>query len=359
MKKILAVLLAVMMVAGLCACGSAPAKEEPAATPSEETTPAAEETTPEAEETAEPATTEEPVSEDAEVRSYKIGICQLVQHPALDAATQGFMDALNEKLGESVCTFDNQDASGDSANCSIIVNGFVSDDVDLIMANATAPLQAAASATSTIPVLGTSVTDYATALDIADWNGVCGGNISGASDLAPLDQQAAMIKELFPDAKTVGLLYCSAEANSVYQCTVIEGYLKEMGYDVQWFAFTDTNDVASVTQDACDKVEVIYIPTDNTAASNTEAIANVVLAAGIPVVAGEEGICKGCGVATLSISYYDLGYATGEMAAEVLMGADISTMAVRTAANVTKEYNAANCEALNITIPEDYTAIAE
>ena len=294
----------------------------------------------------------------AEGETYTVGICQLVQHVALDAATEGFQDALTEKLGDAV-TFDVQNASGDSANCATIVNGFVSSDVDLIMANATAPLQAAAAATADIPILGTSVTDYATALEIDDWTGTVGNNISGTSDLAPLDQQAAMLNELFPDAAKVGLLYCSAEANSVYQCTVIEGYLTDLGYEVGWYAFNDTNDVASVTQTACDECDVLYIPTDNTAAANTEAVANVVIPAGVPVIAGEEGICSGCGVATLSISYYDLGYATGEMAYEVLAnGADITQMAVEYAPNVTKEYNAANCEALGVEVPEDYVAIA-
>lgn len=294
----------------------------------------------------------------ADGKVYNVGICQLVQHEALDAATQGFKDALTEKLGEGNVKFDEQNASGDSANCATIVNGFVSNNVDLILANATAPLQAAAQATADIPVLGTSVTDYATALDISGWTGTVGNNISGTSDLAPLDQQAAMIQELFPDAKNVGLLYCSAEPNSVYQCDVIEGYLTEEGYTVARYAFTDTNDVTSVAQTAADNSDVIYIPTDNTAASNTEAIANVVIPAKVPVVAGEEGICNGCGVATLSISYYDLGYATGEMAAKILAeGADVSTMPVEYAPNVTKKYNAANCEALGITPPADYVAI--
>lgn len=294
----------------------------------------------------------------AEGTAYTVGICQLVQHDALDAATQGFKDALTDALGDAV-TFAEGNASGDPANCSTIVNGFLSQGVDLILANATAPLQAAASATADVPVLGTSVTDYATALEIENWTGTVGGNVSGTSDLAPLDQQAAMLNELFPDAQTVGLLYCSAEPNSVYQCTQIEGYLEEYGYTVEWFAFTDTNDVASVTQSACSASDVIYIPTDNTAAANTEAIANVVLPAGVPVIAGEEGICRGCGVATLCIDYYDLGYTTGEMAAEILAeGADVSTMAVRTAPNVTQKYNAANCEVLGITPPEGYEAIA-
>ena len=335
MKKLLAMLLALMMVFSMVACSSGEASAEASAPASEAA-----------------------ASAPAEAESYTIGICQLVQHEALDAATQGFKDALTEKLGDKV-TFDEQNASGDSPMCATIVDGFVASGVDLILANATAPLQAAASATADIPVLGTSVTDYATALEIENWTGTVGNNISGTSDLAPLDQQAAMIQEMFPDAKKVGLLYCSAEPNSVYQCDVIEGYLKDAGLEVERFAFTDTNDVNAVSQSAADASDVIYIPTDNTAASNTEAIANVVIPAGVPVVAGESGICSGCGVATLSISYYDLGYATGEMAYEILVnGADVKTMPVQFAAEVTKMYNAANCDALDITPPEGYEPIA-
>ena len=290
-------------------------------------------------------------------KTYTVGICQLVQHPALDAATEGFKAALTEALGDSV-KFDEQNASGESANCPTIINGFVASKVDLIMANATPALTAATSATADIPILGTSVTDYASALEIDNWNGTVGGNVSGTSDLAPLDQQAAMLQELFPDAKKVGLLYCSAESNSKYQMDVIKGYLEDAGLTCTEYAFTDTNDVASVAQKACDDSDVIYIPTDNTAASNTEAIANVVLPAKVPVIAGEEGICGGCGVATLSISYYDLGYATGKMAAKVLTGeADISTMPVEYAPQVTKKYNAANCKALGVTVPDDYVVM--
>jgi putative ABC transport system substrate-binding protein len=343
-SKLLALLTALAMVFALAACSSSDSGST-GSTADSQTSDA---------QTSDNQTNE---GEADDGQTYTVGICQLIQHAALDAATQGFKDALTELLGDKV-SFEEGNASGESANCATIVNGFVASNVDLILANATSPLQAAAAATADIPVLGTSVTDYATALEIDDWNGTVGTNVSGTSDLAPLDQQAAMVQELFPDAKTVGLLYCSAEPNSVYQCTVIESYLKDMGYDVQWFAFTDTNDVTSVTQSACDASDVIYIPTDNTAAANTEAIANVVLAEGVPVVAGEEGICSGCGVATLSISYYDIGYITGQMAYEILVnGADVSTMAVQYAPQVTKEYNAANCEALNITVPEDYVAI--
>ena len=344
MKKVLAMLLAAMMVLSMAACtGTAPAATEAPATTA-----------------AAAAATEAPAADtEAPAKTYNVGICQLVQHPALDAATQGFKDALTEALGDAV-TFNEQNASGEQTNCATIINGFVSNNVDLILANATAPLQAAASATSTIPVLGTAVTDYASALEIDNWNGTVGTNVSGTSDLAPLDQQAAMLQELFPDAKTVGLLYCSAESNSKYQVDVIKGYLEEAGLTCTEYAFTDTNDVASVTQKACDDSDVIYIPTDNTAASNTEAIANIVLPAKVPVIAGEEGICSGCGVATLSISYYDLGHATGEMAAKILTGeADVSTMPVQYAPQVTKKYQKANCEALGITVPEDYVAIEE
>ena len=289
--------------------------------------------------------------------TYNVGICQLVQHVALDAATQGFQDALTDRLGDAVA-FNVQNASGDSNTCSTIVNSFISGNVDLIMANATPALQAAVAATGEIPILGTSVTDYATALDIDDWNGATGMNVSGTSDLAPLDQQAEMLHELFPDAGKVGILYCSAEPNSKYQADVIIGYLTGMGYACTEYTFADSNDVASVAQNACDGSDVLYIPTDNTAASCTEAIRNVVEPAMTPVITGEEGLCAGCGVATLSISYYDLGYATGEMAYEVLVnGADTATMDIRFAPNVTKEYNAELCELLGVEIPADYTAI--
>ena len=293
----------------------------------------------------------------AEGQTYTVGICQLVTHDALDAATQGFMDALTEELGDAV-TFDVQNAAGDSNTCSTIVNSFVAADVDLILANATAALQAAVAATADIPILGTSVTEYGVALDIDDFGGTVGGNVSGTSDLAPLDQQAAMLQTLFPDAKNVGLLYCSAEANSQYQVDTVKGYLEEMGYTCTLYPFADSNDAAAVTQTAADASDVIYVPTDNTVAANTGIVDNICQPAGVPVIAGEEGICKGCGVATLSISYYDLGVTTGKMAAKILTGeADISTMPVAYAENFTPKFNTVIGEALGIAMPEGYTAI--
>ncbi len=288
--------------------------------------------------------------------SYTVGICQLVQHDALDAATQGFKDAIVEALGDKV-TFDEQNAQGDSAACNTIVNTFVSKKVDLILANATPALQAAYNATTTIPILGTAITEYGVALQLSDFNGTVGGNVSGTSDLAPLTEQADMILELFPDVKNVGLLYCSAEANSEYQVKVVEEYLAEKGVASTRFSFADSNDIAAVTTKAAADSDVIYIPTDNTAASCTETIGNIVTAQKVPVIAGEQGICLGCGVATLSISYYDLGYKTGEMAVRVLTGeADIATMPIEYAP-ATKMYNSAICEELGVEIPEGYEAL--
>ena len=220
-------------------------------------------------------------------------------------------------------------------------------------------IQAAAAGTNTIPILGTAVTDYGVALDIDNFDGTVGGNISGTADLAPLDGQADMLHELFPDAKKVGLLYCSAEANSQFQVDTIKEYLEKLGYTCEYYAFSDSNDLSSVCTSAANDSDVIYVPTDNTVANNTEIVNNICTPAGVPVIAGEEGICKGCGVATLSISYYDLGVATGKMAVKVLQGEDISTMPVEYAPTFTKEYVASRCEAYGITVPDDYVALEE
>ena len=331
MKKFFALALALVMLLSLAACGS---KTEPAAEGS-----AAEAVTP---------------SDDA----FVVGICQLVQHEALDAATQGFKDALVKEFGEDGVIFEEQNAAGDPATCSTICDGFVTEGVDLILANATPALQAAATATDSIPVLGTSITEYGVALDLDNFNGVVGTNVSGTSDLAPLDEQAKMVTELCPDAKTVGILYCASEANSVYQAEVVKAELEAAGLTVNVYTFSDSNDVAAVTGTACDECDALYIPTDNTAASCTEAINNVAQPAGVPIIAGEEGLCKGCGVATLSISYYELGVATGEMAAKILKGeANVAEMEIGYDPNPVKKYNPELVEALGLTIPEDYVAI--
>ena len=298
-------------------------------------------------------------SNTAKKDSYNIGVVQLLEHPALDKATEGFQDAVKDELGDKAkVTVKN--AQNEPANCTTIVSKFVNDKVDLIMANATPALQAAAQGTDSIPILGTSVTDYATALDIKDWTGKTGKNISGTSDLAPLKDQADMIKEFAPNAKQVGLLYCSAEANSTYQIKEISKYLKKLGMKYKEYSVADSNDIQAVVTKACNECDILYAPTDNTLAGSTKTIENVVVSKKVPLIAGEENICKGCGVATLSISYYDLGYETGKMAAEILKdGKDPADMEIRTAPKVTKEYNKKLCKKLGVKVPDGYKAIEE
>lgn len=358
-KRILALVLAGAMLA-MTACSSSSSSEDTTEESTEET---AEEETEEAEEEAAEEEEEEAAEEEAEETAssdevFTIGICQLVQHDALDAATQGFIDTLVAYYGEDGVIIDEQNAQNDTATCSTIVTSFVANEYDLILANATAPLQAAVSATSDIPILGTSVTDYATALEIDDWDGTTGINVSGTSDLAPLDGQVEMILELVPDVQKVGIIYCSAEANSVYQATVVGEYLDEAGVEWAEYTFADSNDMQSVVTAAAQECDVIYIPTDNTAASNMTIVANVCEPLGIPVICGEEGMAGTGGLAALSISYYDLGVATGEMAIEILSnGADVSTMEIQYSGGVTKKYNAEYAEAIGIEIPEDYEVI--
>ena len=326
-RKLTALISAAAMMLSLAACGSA----DPAPAPAAPSEPAAE--------------------------SYTVGIVQLVPHVALDAATQGFKDALEEALPGQV-KFEEGVGAGDSATCTPIVTNFVAANVDLIMANATPALQAAAAATADIPILGTSVTEYGVALDIENFDGLVGSNISGTSDLAPLDAQAAMIKEWFPDTKTVGLIYCSAEANSQYQVDEIQKLLEAQGITCTQYPFADSNDMAAIVQTAADNSDVIYAPTDNTVASNAGIIDNICRPAGVPVIAGEEGLCAGCGVATLSISYYDLGVATGKMAAKILTGeAKIEEMPIGYAETVTPKFNEVICNELGLTVPAGYTAI--
>ena len=293
-------------------------------------------------------------------KTYTVGICQLVQHDALDAATKGFKEALTEKLGDKV-TFDEQNAAGESTACATIVNKFVSSKVDLIMANATPALQAAAAATSTIPIVGTSVTDYATALemDVDSWTGKTGVNITGTADCAPLDKQAEMILTLVPDAKTVGIIYCSGEANSKFQVNAVKAYLEEKKITVNEYPFADSNDIAAVVTKAVSECDALYSPTDNKVADNTEVVNNIAEPAGIPLIAGEEGICKGCGVATLSISYYDIGYEAGLMAYDILVnGKNPADMEIGYSSNLVEKYVKDRAEALKITIPEGYEEIA-
>ena len=319
MKKIIALLLAVLMIVSMSAC-----------------------------------------AQSQDDGKFVIGICQIEPHPALDAATKGFKDALTAALGADKVEFIEQNAAGDSNTLNSIINDFVSKKVDMILANATPVLQTAAAATTTIPILGTSVTEYGVALGLDDFSGTVGGNISGTSDLAPLDKQADMILEWFPEAKNIGLLYCAAEANSKYQVDEVKKYLEAKNLTVKEYSFSSTSDLAAVAESAAAESDVIYVPTDNTVANSTGVVDGICRPKKVPIIAGEEGICKGLGVATLSISYEDLGKTTGEMAAKILKGeAKISEMPIQYAGTPTAKYNKEICEDLGVTVPEGYVAIGE
>ena len=294
---------------------------------------------------------------------YNIGICQLVQHDALDAATEGFKAALTEKLGDSVI-FDEQNAAGDTPTCATICTTFANNDCDLIFANATPALQAAVSATDTIPILGTSVTDYGTALAIDDLDVEAGTgiNVSGTSDGVPANLYSELLMELVPEAKNVSVLYCSAEANSVLQGDQFLEVMAEDYPDVTCtvYTFADSNDMQSVVTAAIAECDAIYIPTDNTVASNMNIVANVVWPEQIPIICGEENMCKAGGLATVSISYYDIGYNAGLMAYEILVnGADVSTMPIGYASDPVKEYYQAYADELGFEMPEGFVAIEE
>ena len=340
MKKVLALVLVTVMLFGLVACTQKPV--DPAAT----------------EATKAPSATEATKAEET-AKKFTIGICQFMPHPALDQATKGFKDAVVNELGEANVTFNEQNAAGEASNCSTIVNGLVSSKVDLIMANATPAVAAAYNATETIPILGTSVTEYGVALGIKDFSGTVGANVSGTSDLANLDKQAQMILDWFPETKKVALLYCSGEANSKYQVDKVAEYLQGKNIETKMFAFADSSDMMAVTTSACDYADVIYVPTDNAVANNATAIDSIARAAKKPIIAGEADTCKGCGVATLSIDYYDLGYTTGMMAVKILRdGADITKMPIEYAPKETPLYNEEICKALNITPLEGYEKLA-
>jgi len=288
---------------------------------------------------------------------YKVGIIQQLEHQALDAATEGFKQGMIDALGEGNVTFDFQNAQNDANNCTTIVTKFVTDKVDLIMANATTALQAAAAATDSIPVVGTSITDYMSA-GVIDSNDKPGRNVTGASDLAPIDQQIALLQEVCPDAKTVGVVYCSSEPNSAFQAEQAQKYLTEAGLAYEVFTFSDSNDMQGVLTNAVTKIDAIYIPTDNTAAENMEMVKNITVPAGIPVICGEENMCSIGGLATLSISYYSMGYSAGQMAAEILKdGKKPADMPIVYATETTRKYNADLAAELNWEIPADLEAI--
>ena len=286
---------------------------------------------------------------------FKIGIVQLAEFPALDAATQGFQDALTEKLPDQV-EFDLQNAQGEQTNATTIVNKFVNDKVSLIMANATNSVKAAREATSTIPIVGTSVTDYVKS-GLVESNEVPGGNVTGASDNNPVDVQVELLAALVPDAEVVGIVYSSAEENSEIQAVEAKAALEAKGYEVKIYTVADSNEIQTVVTKACTEVDAFYEPSDNLIASNVPTMANITTAAGIPVITAESSMCEAGFLATYSISYYDLGHKAGEMAFEILVnGADPAKTPIFTfdTSNLTLFINQEVADALGIVIPEGF-----
>lgn len=360
-RKIMALVLSMAMAASVLAgCGTvggdASKKSE-----SQEAGESKEETNSEDKEETDSADKEENAqeAENTDGKVYKIGICQQLEHQALDAATEGFQAALTEKLGEGNVEFDYQNAQGEQPNCATIATKFVNDNVDLIMANATTALQACAAATADIPVVGTSVTDFVEA-GVVDSNEAPGRNVTGTSDLAPIDQQIELLTKLVPEADKVGIMYCSAEANSVFQAEKAEEALDAKGISHDRYTVADSNDIQQVITKAVGECDVIYIPTDNTIANNIEGVKNVALPAGIPVICGEENMCAGGGLATLSISYYNIGYNAGIMAYEILTeGKKPAEMPIQYADEVVEKYNTEVAEALKMEMPSDMKVIGE
>ena len=289
--------------------------------------------------------------------TYTVGIIQQLEHPALDAATKGFEDKLTELLGEDNVEFDYQNAQGEQANCTTISTKFVSDGCDLIMANATTALQAAAAATGDIPIVGTSVTDYVTA-GVVESNEAPGKNVTGVSDLASVEKQIDVLMQFCDKENTkVAVVYCSAEPNSTYQADLAKKYLEEQKIPYAIYTAADSNEIQAVVTKAVADCNAMYIPTDNTFANNMEIVKNIAVPARVPTVTGAEAMCEVGALATLSISYYDLGVTTGKMAAKILTGeADISTMPIEYT-DATPKYNPTICEELGIQPLDGYEAI--
>lgn len=289
-------------------------------------------------------------SNDSKVR---VGVVQLLNHDALNKATQGFVDVVDGEFGENTC--DVKIAGGESWQCGNIASVFLADNVDLIMCNATSALVITSQATKDVPILGTSVTDYEDAL------GVIPSNVSGTSDKAPLNEQAQMLIDLLPNAKNIGILYCSSESNSEYQVEIVEDYLKAKGLNVIRFGFVDTDNLPSTLESACTNSDALFIPTDNKCADNASSIKKIADEYKVPIIAGEESIFKDVGgLATLSINYYELGRKTGEMAIRILKGKEkISDMEIEYDTKLSKFYSKEVAEKYNVTIPADFVEIGE
>ena len=285
----------------------------------------------------------------------KIGIIQLVEHPALDQAYQGFVDGLKEagyEEGKNV-SFDYQNAQGEQANCITIAQKFLNDKSDLILAIATPAAQAAANLIKDIPILVTAVTDPETA-KLVEKNDAPNGNVSGTSNLTPVDEQMELLKKLVPNVKTVALMYNSSEQNSKFQIDMAKRKLDEMGISYIESTVTNPNDIQQVVQSIIGKAEAVYIPTDNMLASGMANVISVTEPAKIPVICGEVDMLKSGGLATYGISHYELGKLTSKQAVRILKGeASTATMPIEYLQTPTLSINTNAAQKLGITIPAD------
>lgn len=291
---------------------------------------------------------------------FHIGISQYVAAEALNKATQGFSDKLRELMAGVNKTVDISVsvAAADSSILSQITSDFVNKKKDLILANATPCLISAFNATENIPIIGTSVTDYCGPLGVSDVSSGTGMNVTGTTDLAPLDEQAQVMTSVLSSVEKFGLLYCAAESNSLFQIERMEQELTALGKEYERIVFSSTNDLATILEGKIENVGALFVPTDNTCADAAKSIGAICSNHSKPIFAGEEGICRDTGGAlTLSIDYYELGQISAQQAFEILINKeDIKTMPIRSvpSENVKRKYNKQVCEEYGITVPEGF-----
>ena len=290
-----------------------------------------------------------------EQKKFKIGIVQLVEHPALDAAYKGFVDGLKDAgfvAGQNI-TLSYENAQGEQPNCQTIATKLVNDKSDLILAIATPAAQAVANATKDIPILVTAVTDPADAKLVAS-NEKPGGNVTGTSDLTPVDEQMKLLKQLLPSAKKVGLLYCSSESNSKFQIEIAKKSAAALGLETVEATVSNSNEIQQVTQSLVGKVDAIYSPTDNMIAAGMATVSMVAQQAKKPVIVGESGMVDKGGLATYGINYYDLGQLTAKQAVKILKdGAKPADMPIEYSKNCTLSLNKDAAAKIGLTIPQE------
>lgn len=282
-----------------------------------------------------------------------VGILQLSEHDALDKCRQGFLDYLTENGytdGENI-VFDYQNAQGDQSNLKTISQQFVNNDYDYLVGISTPATQSLATETQEIPVIGTAITSFEAA-GLVESNEEPGGNVSGVNDETPIADQMALLKEIFPDAQSVGIMYNSSEVNSQVQAETAQAEAEKLGLTVEVSTVTGSNDVAQAVETMAEKVDVIYLPTDNTFAATMATVGQISETKQIPVIVGEAGMCENGGLATVGLDFYQLGLQTGEFAKKVFEGGDISTMAVEYPKTNNVTVNKDMAEKLGIEIPQ-------